>query len=89
MATATAMAALRAKAFANVVATGGGDEDGCHDGRSNKGSNGREEGNDVGDDGGDCGGDGDSDGYSVFGVKGCVYGIGNMATKSIKTMTLI
>jgi hypothetical protein len=87
MATEAAMAALRATALVNVVAVGGGDEDGCHDSRGNKGSNGCGEGNGIGDDGSDCRGNGDSNGCSAFGVNGGVYGINNAATKSMKTTT--
>ncbi len=72
----------------NVMAAGGGDEDGCHDSRGDKGGNGCGEGNGVGDDGGDCGGDGDGDGCSAFGFNGGICGIGNPATKSMKTTTI-
>ncbi len=87
MAMAAAMAALRAMASANVVAAGGGDEDSCRNGRGKEGGDGCGEGNSIGDDCGDCGGDGDGDGCSAFGVNGGIYGIGNVATKSMKTMT--
>jgi hypothetical protein len=82
-----AMAALRATAWANVVAAGGGDEEGCRDGRGDKGGNGCGEGNGAGDDGGDCGGIGDGDGCSSFGVNGGIYGVGKAELKSTKTTT--
>jgi hypothetical protein len=41
----------------------------------------------LGDNSGNCGGNGDSNGCSAFGVNGGVYGIGNAATKSMKTTT--
>jgi hypothetical protein len=58
-----------------------------HNGRGNKGGNGCGEDNGIGDDGGDCRGDGDGDGCSAFGVNRGICSIGNMATKSMKTMT--
>jgi hypothetical protein len=87
MAMAAAMAVLRATALANVVVAGGGDKDGCRKGRSNEGSNDCGEGNGIGDDGSDCRGDGDGNGCSLFGVDGGIYGIGNVATKSMMTTT--
>jgi hypothetical protein len=87
MATATAMTALRATALANVVAVGGGDEGGCRNGRGDKGSDGCGEGNGVGDEGGNCGGNGDDNSCSGFSFDGGIYGVGNVATKSTKTMT--
>ncbi len=87
MATAAAMAALRATALVHVVAAGGGDKDGCRNGRGEDGRDGCGEGNGVGDDGGNCNGDSDGNGCSAFDVNGGVYGIGNAATKSMKTTT--
>ncbi len=87
MATATAMAALRVMALANVVVAGGNDKDICQDGRGNKGGDGCGEGNGIGNDSSNCGSDGDGNGCSAFGVNGGVYSVGNAATKSMKTMT--
>jgi hypothetical protein len=89
MATATAMAALRATGLANVVATGSGDEHSCQDSRGNNDGDGCTEGNGVGDDSSSCRGDGDGNSCSAFGVNGNVYGISNAATKSMKTTTTI
>ncbi len=68
---------------------GSGKEDGCHDGKGegNKGFDGYGECNGVGDEGGNCRGDGDGSGCGAFGDYGGGCSIGNVATKSTKTMT--
>ncbi len=87
MATAAAIAVLRAVALANVVAAGCGDKDGCCNGRGEKSGGGCGEGNGVGDNGGNCGSNCDGNGSSAFDVNGGVCGIDNAAMKSMKTTT--
>jgi hypothetical protein len=87
MARATAMAALRATALANVMVVGGSDKYGCRNSRGDVGGNCCGEGNGVGDDSSNCGGNGDDDGCNGFGVNGGICGVGNAATKCMKTMT--
>ncbi len=64
-------------------------KDGCRNsgGKGNKGSDGYGEGNGIGDDGGDCGGDGDCNGCGAFGDHSSICGVGNAATKLMKTTT--